>query len=385
MKKQTGQNNDDAPLGVVTLQDIADQASVSRNTVSLALRNSSRISKETRKRIRKIADKLGYKPNPLLSIYQSNLRHKHPVMHTVTVGWIQDYALKENLKGKKEFYSNRALLLQGAKERAKTLGITIDVIETGSIRINNPQFNVKNFCKMLNVRNIFGIILPIPHVKAHAVTEWENVAVTVIGSSFSETESAHHHRMPPYSKYHQVLSDHFHNFWLAWNHLWKLGYRRIGLALFESQYRESCFHSVACYTWIHEVAQPKPEKIPHLIVHGNVVEFPYPRKVFDDFKAWYNQYKPEVIIVRDNRFKDMLETMGLSVPEDVGLFHLSVRPNEAGWSGIDEMEIEQGAAALDIMFRQLRLNERSMPEQVRTTTIRGQVIDGATTRTTSQT
>lgn len=47
----------------VTLQDLADKAGCSRNTASLAMRDSPRISEKTRKRIQAIARKLGYVPN----------------------------------------------------------------------------------------------------------------------------------------------------------------------------------------------------------------------------------------------------------------------------------------------------------------------------------
>ncbi|MFP4385076.1 MAG: LacI family DNA-binding transcriptional regulator [Spirochaetia bacterium] len=46
-----------------TIEDIAKLAGCSKNTVSLALRDSSRISKTTKKKINKIADQIGYVPN----------------------------------------------------------------------------------------------------------------------------------------------------------------------------------------------------------------------------------------------------------------------------------------------------------------------------------
>jgi LacI family transcriptional regulator len=48
---------------IITLQDIADEAKCSRNTVCLAVRNSSRISKEKREQIQRIAAELDYIPN----------------------------------------------------------------------------------------------------------------------------------------------------------------------------------------------------------------------------------------------------------------------------------------------------------------------------------
>jgi DNA-binding LacI/PurR family transcriptional regulator len=46
-----------------TLSDIAARAGCSKNTASLALRGSPRISEATRRKIRRIADRLGYIPN----------------------------------------------------------------------------------------------------------------------------------------------------------------------------------------------------------------------------------------------------------------------------------------------------------------------------------
>src|SRR5690606_18100520 len=50
----------------VTLSDIAKQAEVHVTTVSLALRNHPRLPERTRKRIQKIAEELGYQPDPVL-------------------------------------------------------------------------------------------------------------------------------------------------------------------------------------------------------------------------------------------------------------------------------------------------------------------------------
>ena len=50
----------------VTLAAIAAQAGVHVTTVSLALRNSPRLPIATRDRIRKLADELGYAPDPML-------------------------------------------------------------------------------------------------------------------------------------------------------------------------------------------------------------------------------------------------------------------------------------------------------------------------------
>src|ERR1017187_5569433 len=56
-----------APKARVTLSDIARQLEVSHTTVSRALRDDPQISKTTRKQVQKAVQKMGYRPDPMLS------------------------------------------------------------------------------------------------------------------------------------------------------------------------------------------------------------------------------------------------------------------------------------------------------------------------------
>ena len=49
------------------MKDVAAVAGVHQTTVSLALRNDSRLSEATRQRVRRIADEMNYRPHPLVS------------------------------------------------------------------------------------------------------------------------------------------------------------------------------------------------------------------------------------------------------------------------------------------------------------------------------
>ncbi|MDW8343724.1 MAG: LacI family DNA-binding transcriptional regulator [Verrucomicrobiae bacterium] len=57
----------------VTLETVARAAGVHRATVSHSVRNHPSIPQTTRERIAEIARKLGYRPNPLVSIYHANI------------------------------------------------------------------------------------------------------------------------------------------------------------------------------------------------------------------------------------------------------------------------------------------------------------------------
>jgi LacI family transcriptional regulator len=62
------------------LGDIARALDVSLMTVSLALRNSPKVSKATRLKVRRMADKLGYRPDPEIARLMTRL-------HKTTQSW----------------------------------------------------------------------------------------------------------------------------------------------------------------------------------------------------------------------------------------------------------------------------------------------------------
>jgi len=59
-------------------------------TVSRALRNSSKVNPETKKRIREMADKLGYRQNPLVSANMAGIRASKRVAYQATIGIIHE-------------------------------------------------------------------------------------------------------------------------------------------------------------------------------------------------------------------------------------------------------------------------------------------------------
>jgi DNA-binding LacI/PurR family transcriptional regulator len=57
-----------------TLKQIADRVGYSKNTVSLALRNSSRVSEKVRAKIHEVAKELNYVPNARVNEAMSFVR-----------------------------------------------------------------------------------------------------------------------------------------------------------------------------------------------------------------------------------------------------------------------------------------------------------------------
>jgi len=97
----------------VTLQKIADACQVSRNTVSLAMRNSPRISTAVREKIRQKAHEMGYVRDPELSQIMLRLSNRRKVDSVVKEEIACIYTIKKRGKpSHKEYIDEMTKYLQ---------------------------------------------------------------------------------------------------------------------------------------------------------------------------------------------------------------------------------------------------------------------------------
>ena len=75
----------------ITMAEVAKAAGVHQTTVSLALRNHPSIPEATRERIHRLAQKLGYRPNPLVSALVAERRRGRPSGKGDILGFLTAY------------------------------------------------------------------------------------------------------------------------------------------------------------------------------------------------------------------------------------------------------------------------------------------------------
>lgn len=132
------------------MADVAKRAGVHVTTVSLAMRNHPRLPESTRRRIRELADRMNYRPDPLLRAlvsYRGNVieRRNIPTLAYVT-NWKTRWGWK-NATGHPDFYS-------GATKMAERLGYKIEHFWK-----QEPGFTEGRLSRMLFSRGINGIII----------------------------------------------------------------------------------------------------------------------------------------------------------------------------------------------------------------------------------
>ncbi|MEM9158006.1 MAG: LacI family DNA-binding transcriptional regulator [Verrucomicrobiota bacterium] len=145
-----------------TLVDIAQRAGVSHTTVSRALRGSPQIKKSTRARIQKLADEMGYTPDPIVTAlmrYRNQLiRHKSSARIAVVAGpqsggYIERFALSFAQAANRLGYDCETYLWDpkiSAKRHSNILksrgikGIVLGPL-TDSLEQETPQINWSDF------------------------------------------------------------------------------------------------------------------------------------------------------------------------------------------------------------------------------------------------
>ena len=178
----------------VTMRDVAREAGVSVNTVSRALAGKPDVSPETRARVLKVAERLGYRPNRLARGLRSN--------KTFTIGVIvTDIA--------NPFFAE---LVKGVEEAARQNGYSIILEDTSE----DPEKEARAIQVMLSER-VDGLLLTPVQSKKEGVEKVlkSKVPLVLMGRYFSDLET-------PY-----VVSDDVRGAILATEHLIDLGHRNI--------------------------------------------------------------------------------------------------------------------------------------------------------------
>lgn len=335
----------------VRIQDIADRAGVSAMTVSLALRNSPKIPPATCDRIKRLAEQMGYRPNPLISALMANMRAGRRRKEDLVLGFVSAFTTRDHWQAIPIYQR----YFEGASERAHSLGFQLQPFWMGA-----PEMTPDRFSEILSARGIPGMIIcPIPQPGGSLSLAWERFASVALGYSLGDPHL------------HRACSNQFHTMMTAMTNLARLGYRRIGLCMLAGDDRRTDHNRIA----------------PYLYHYYQVFDSPHlPVGLFEDwsdkgmFLEWVRETQPEAIITTRAFLRDWLLEAGLRIPEDIGLVLLDVFESDFPCAGIDQRSETVGAAAADLLTGQLYRNERGIPGEPKTTLIEGRWVEGPTVR-----
>lgn len=313
-----------------TLQDIAERAGVSRNTVSCALRNHPSIPEKTRERIRRVAQEMGYRPNPLVSALMESRRSRRMPASTANLAFLHNF-------GRPEAWRIRRYCVEifaGAEARAAELGFTL------SPAWCEPGFSPAALTRTLRNRGVVGVILPpLSSYSVPPALEWDAFAATAIGPSLKSP------------RLHVVGTLFLNLLPIAVKGLHELGYRRIGVCLSPRSNERFDFAWEGGYA----IAKRHFLRSKNALYLWNSDALPAP-----GFVEWMKEHRIEALIVAGTvGVAQQLSEMGLRVPEDCALVDLL---DDSGRVATVHREHEAiGRTAVDVTVNQLLRNERGVP------------------------
>lgn len=332
----------------VTLTDIAEKSGFSVMTVSYALRNNPKISEPTRRKVQAAAEKLGYVPDPEIVKLMTRIRMNREVQPDATVAVLDLFERRGKFTA--DPYTNA--LVAGAEERLAKLGYQLT-----RFRMFEEPLTPRRISAIFRARGIQGILLPpFPTELAKCELEWGEVCAIC-------TEEKFHH-----PALHKVIPHHYNNMIRVLNRLWELGYRRPGLVTCRNSLdRDNYAWFGALYSFFQD--RKKTTWVPALPVGNDPV----------DVAAWYQQHRPDVIIVTEGfMVAPFLKLAGLKAPRDVGVACLAADFTEL--SGVRQRPGVIGAAAADMLTAHIIRNERGVPEAAKAMMIEGEWQDAGTLR-----
>lgn len=344
----------------VTLAEIARATGLSKNAVSLALRGDAQIPEPTRERVRRAADRLGYRPNALVSHLMAQLGAGRSRRFRAKLALVNGNRDREALR----LHPTIPTYVQGCEARAARLGYGFD-----RFWLHDPQLNAERFARILTARGIKGIVI-VGLMETNRLPE----AFVPIWQAWPTVVTGVRTREPALSF---ACVDHHQLVLTAFEQVQALGYRRPGLVLDDIIDRlvERRF-SAGFLTAQRELTAAN--RIP---IFGRVPRDDVPPAAF---RTWFERHRPDVIFTLYNNLLPWLTACAACVPRDVAVVQLEWRASRPDIAGMNQHNFVVGEAAVDLVVNQLHHGENGVQEFPRATLVGATWENGTTVPTRSK-
>jgi LacI family transcriptional regulator len=314
-----------------SMRDIARAAGVSVSAVSLAFKNSPKISPERRKAIVALAQRMGYHRDPRITELMQHLRSPRTQRTASRIAMLIPELTREQLA----HYPPILGLIEGVETLAPLAGFGLEIIH-----LADPGMTPRRIRGILLARGIKGVIIA-PFASGVARLPFDCAGLCVATAGYSIEQPRLHRACPNYLQMmDELLAD-----------CAAKGYRRIGLVMTygEGGVGHKLFTSSFLF---HQSKFPSAQRVPIL---------PKPLITPETTAEWFRNHRPDVIISAGS-VMPLLTRIGLRVPRDVAFASIDVSEPPRDAAGADHRYNLVGQETLELVLSQLNLNLTGMPE-----------------------
>ena len=306
-----------------TLRDLAAQLQLSKSTVQRVLTGIGSVSPRVRQRVLNAAAQQGYRPNPLYSLLGSQKRR-----HSLKLTKIA-YLFRKDFTSGNNFFA-------AAAAHGVTLGYSIEQVELDAVAAG------KRLMEVLYNRGFVGALIGrVPPSDHAAILTNPQFPVVCCG------------RIDPLPL-HTVHSDVTDMVRLAWSHLLKAGYRRIGPAI--------CSHSPVIEDDLDRFATILQCQADTLEAADRLPSF---RGRFRDSAAlvrWARKFKPDAILGFSGTQFHLLKEAGIDMTR-IGFATLHANHTAPELAGIVEPFVSIAHQAINLLDQLIRHRAIGLPEE----------------------
>jgi LacI family transcriptional regulator len=329
-----------------TMRDIARQAGVDQSTVSRALRDDRRIRVEVRAKVKAVAERMGYRPNPFVSAFTAQVLHHRRSPQGAVIAM-----LDANPPGAPDYgIDYRA----GAKARAEALGFRVELFVLAKL-----GGSLRRLRQVLDARGIVALlVLPVP-------TDFDLSGFDFNGLAVATVDPTLHQPVIP-----RAEADYFGGMQLALDELAARAYRRPAFCTTRREVDYIGRQWLGAFTgW--QALRSSTDRMAPYVGHDYDEE---------DFGQWLAEARPDALVVNSFCFLTWARKRGLRAPKTGGVA-LGINPQERpGLAGVKQNGEEVGAAAVDMIVTRIYRNEYGLPAKTKRLVVEATWFEGGSVR-----
>lgn len=333
--------------GRVSIRDLAKSAGVSRTTVSLALRNSHKISVAVRKRIQELAERSNYRSHPTVSALMRQIRVKRRVQHEEVIAFISSDPTPEGWRA----WCWTLEMWEGASAEANRLGFRLECFWAGPAGANSRQL-----AKTLYHRGIRGMVFaPMPWPHPVFSMPWEKFVSVACTTSTGIKE------LPV------VRSNHKRGMIQLLGKLKEFGAKSIGIVITEE---DDLRIERAWSAGVHSFCLDEGKNTVNLLRLSSYSQF-------KEFAVWFKRVCPDVVVILRKEVICFLDKLGLRAGTDVAWASLNVARAELGSAaGFYQDPFYLGRRAVQFIANAICDQSFGLPEHAESVVVDGTFVGG---------